>query len=105
MTRAPGQYAGHAAGPGGGRWYRLRLIVLIVLPISAPLGVDGGLGVSDPDESDEYRLHATVGVLFDSGWVLLAPMSIRFPGGFDPHAPVVAGWTCLTPTDRTPPGA
>jgi hypothetical protein len=93
-------------GPGGGRWCRLLLIVLLVLPVSAALGVyadDGWIGVSDPTESDENRLRFVAGVSSDSAWIPPAPLSVWRAGRPDSRDPIVAGWTCLTPTDRAPP--
>jgi hypothetical protein len=95
-------------GPGGQWWCRLLLIALLVLPIPAAIGMyadDGWMAVSDPAESDESRLRIAAGVLPDSVWILPAPTSVRRAVPPDPHDPVVAGWTCLTPTDRAPPRA
>jgi hypothetical protein len=93
-------------GLGGARWCRLLLIVLLVLPVSAPLGVyadDGWIGISDPDQSDESRLRLFATVPSDSTWVPPAPMAVRRAGRPVPGELVIAGWTCLTPTDRAPP--
>jgi hypothetical protein len=95
-------------GPGGARWCRLLLIVLLVLPVPAAIGMyadDGWMAVSDPAESDETRLRIAAGVLPDSAWIPPAPTSVRRAGRPDPRDPVVAGCTCLTPTDRAPPRA
>ena len=81
-------------GPGAERWCRLLLIVLLVLPM---------LAVVDPAEGDENRLRVAAGVLSDAAWVLPAPFSVWRTIRSDPRAPVVSGWTCLTPADRAPP--
>ncbi len=63
-------------GPGGARWCRLLLIVLLLLPIPAAIDVyadDGWMAVADPDGSDEYRLRIAAGVPSDSAWILPAP--------------------------------
>ena len=93
-------------GPDGGRWCRLLLIVLLVLPVSAALGVyadDGWIGISDPDQDDESWLRLVAGVPSDSARVPPTPTSVRRAGRPVPGELVVAGWTCLTPTDRAPP--
>ena len=95
-------------GPGGGRWCRLLLIVLLVLPVSAALGVyadDGWIGLSDPAESDESRLRLVAGVLSDSAWAPSPPPAVRRVGGPDLRDPIVAACVCLTRTDRAPPRA
>jgi hypothetical protein len=96
-------------GPGGARWCRLLLIVLLVLPVpAAAIGMyadDGWMAFSDPAERDENRLRIAAGVLPDSAWILPAPRSARRAGWPDPRDPVIAGCTCLTPTDRAPPRA
>jgi hypothetical protein len=94
--------------PSGSRWCRVLLIVLLVLPIPAALGMygdDGCMAASDPAESDEGRLRVAAGVLSDSAWTQPAPPSVGRAGWPDPLDLVVAGWTCLTPTDRAPPRA
>jgi len=93
-------------GPGAERWCRLLLIVLLVLPMSATIGLcadDGWTAVADPAESDENRLRLAAGVLSDAAWVLPVPFSVWRTVRSDPRAPVVSGWTCLTPADRAPP--
>lgn len=95
-------------GPRGERSCRLLFIALLVLPLLAALGMcdgDGWLVVSDPAESDEDRLRIAAGVLSDFAWTLPAPTPARRAGRPDPRDPVVAGCTCLTPTDRAPPRA
>ena len=95
-----------AMGPGAERWGRLLLIVLLVLPLFAAIGLcadDGWTAVADPAESDENRLRLAAGVLSDPTWILPAPPSPRRAVSPDPHDPVVVGWTSLTPTDRAPP--
>jgi hypothetical protein len=95
-------------GPGGERWCRLLLIVLLVLPVPVAIGLsadDGWMAVFDPAESDENRLRIAAGVLSDSAWILPAPTSARRAVPLAPHAPIVAGWTSLTPPDRAPPRA
>jgi len=95
-------------GLGGARWCRLLLIVLLVLPVSAALGVyaaDAGIGLSDPAQSDETRLRLVVGVLFDFAWAPPAPTAVRRVGRADLREPIVTAWICLTPTDRAPPRA
>ena len=91
--------------PGADRWCRLLVIALLVLPIPAAIGLyadDGWMAVSDA-ESDENRLRLAAGALSDPAWIPPAPMSVRRAVRPDPRDPVVAGWTCLTPTDRAPP--
>jgi hypothetical protein len=93
-------------GPGVERWCRLLLIVLLVLPVSAVIGLyadDGCTAAADPAESDENRLRLAAGVLSDAAWVLPAPFSVWRTVRSDPRPPVVSGWTCLTPADRAPP--
>ena len=97
-------------GAGGARWCRLLLIVLLVLPRfrarSACTPTTAGSAVSDPDR--ERREPARVSpraVPSDSAWIPPAPTSAGRAGRPDPRDPVVAGWTCLTPTDRAPPRA
>ena len=95
-------------GPGGGRWCRLVLIVLLVLPVSAALGVyadDAWIGLSDPAQSDETRLRLVAGVLSDSAWAPPTPTAVRRVGRSDLRDPFVAARICLTPTDRAPPRA
>ena len=87
-------------GPGGARWCRLLLIVLLVLPLPAALDL-----YADAAESDEDRLRLATGALSDSAWALPVPTSARRAGWPDPRDPVIAGWICLTPTDRAPPRA
>src|SRR3981189_1588099 len=95
-----------AMGPGAERWGRLPLIVLLVLPMFAAIGLcadDGWTAVADPAESDETRLRLAAGVLSDAAWLLPVPFSVWRTVRSDPRAPVVSGWTCLTPADRAPP--
>ena len=95
-------------GPGGARWCRLLLIVLLVLPIPAAIGMyadDGWMALADPDESDENRLRIAAGVPSGSAWILPAPTPARRAVPSDSDAPAVARWTSLTPTDRAPPRA
>jgi hypothetical protein len=87
-------------GAGGERWGRLLLVVLLLLPLPAALDLYG-----DAAESDENRLRVAAGVLSDSEWALSAPTSVRLAAWPDPHDPVIAGWICLTPSDRAPPRA
>jgi hypothetical protein len=91
-----------------GPWCRLLLVVLLVLPMPAAIGLyadDGGIVVSDPAESDESRLRLAAGALCDSAWAPPAPTSAERAGRPDPLDLLVAGRTCLTPTDRAPPRA
>jgi hypothetical protein len=95
-------------GPSGSRWWRLLLIVLLVLPIPAALGMydaDGWMASSDPAESDESCLRVAAAALSDSAWTQPAPPPAGRACWPDPLDVVVAGWTCLTPTDRAPPRA
>ncbi|HJR03065.1 MAG TPA: hypothetical protein VKA83_15630 [Methylomirabilota bacterium] len=95
-------------GPSGSRWCRLLLIVLLVLPIPAALGMydaDGWMAASDPAESDESWLRVAAAALSDSAWTQPAPPPAGRACWPDPLDVVVAGWTCLTPTDRAPPRA
>lgn len=85
---------------GGERWCRLLLIVLLVLPLPAALDL-----YADAAESDENRLRVAAGVLSTSVWSLPAPTLARRAGWPDSRDPVIAGWICLTPTDRAPPRA
>jgi hypothetical protein len=95
-------------GPGGERWFRLLLIVLLVLPSLAATGMcadDGWMAVSDPAESDENRLRLAAGALADAALILPSSVSVRRAVQLDLRDPVVAGRTCLTPADRAPPRA
>ena len=85
---------------GWERWGRLLLIVLLVLPLPAALDL-----YADADDSDEDRLRLAAGALSDPAWVLPVRTSARRAGWPDPRDPVIAGWICLTPTDRAPPRA
>ena len=95
-------------GPSGVRWCRLLLIVLLVLPTPAAVGMyadDGWMAVSDPAEGDENRFRVAAGALCDAGWTLPAPPSAGRAGRPAPLDLIVVGRTCLTPTDRAPPRA
>ena len=95
-------------GPGGARWCRLLLIVLLVLPIPAAIGMyadDGWMAVSDPAESDESRLRLAAGALPDPRGSCPRPCPFGRAVQPDLRDPVVAGRTCLTPADRAPPRA
>lgn len=85
-------------GPGWERWGRLLLVVLLVLPLPAALDLYDAAA-----ENDENRLRVAAGVLPDSAWALPAATSARPAGWPDPRDPVIAGWICLTPSDRAPP--
>ena len=93
-------------GPGADRWCRLLLIALFALLLAAVIGTavdDGWMVVYDPAESDDDRIRLAAGSLSGPAWTLPAPRSVRRMGGADARDPVVAGWTCRTPTDRAPP--
>jgi hypothetical protein len=93
-------------GAGVERWCRLLLIVLLALPIPAAIGLyadDGSMVVSDPAESDERWLRLAAGAPSDAAWILPSPLAVRRAVRPDPRDLVVAGRTCLTPTDRAPP--
>jgi hypothetical protein len=95
-------------GPSGARWCGLLLILLLVLPIPAGIGLyadDGWMAVPDPAESDESRRRLAAGALRGSAWTLPAPTSAVRAGWPHPLDLGVAGWTCFTPTDRAPPRA
>ncbi len=95
-------------GPRGARWCRLLLIVLLVLPIPAAIGMydDGGwIAGSDPAESDESRFRVAAGALCDSASVLPAPTSVGRGSSPAPLDLIVVGRTRLTPADRAPPRA
>ncbi len=92
--------------PGADRWYRFLLIALFALLLLAVIGTavdDGWMAVYDPAESDDDRIRLSAGTLSGPAWILPAPLSARRMGGPDARDPVVAEWTCRTPTDRAPP--
>ena len=93
-------------GPGADRWCRLLLIALFALLLPAVIGTavdDGGMAVYDPAESDDDRIRLAAGTLSGPAWIPPAPRSVRRRSGPAARDPVVAGWTCRTPTDRAPP--
>ena len=95
-----------STGPGADRWCRLLLIALFALLLPAVIGTavdDGWMAVYDPAESDDDRIRLSAGTLSGPAWILPASRSVRRMGGADARDPVVAGWTCRTPTDRAPP--
>ena len=93
-------------GWGADRWCGLLLIAVLalLLPAAIVIDADGGwMAVGDPAESDDDRLRLAAGTLSGPAWILPAPRSVRRMGGPDTVDPVVAGWTCRTPTGRAPP--
>ena len=87
------------------RWGRL-LLAALVLPVRLAAGADaddGALpGISDSVEDDSGPLRLAAGADAGAAPTLLAVARTRRPNRRGANAPVVAGWTRLTPTDRAP---